>query len=271
MSAPRYTPPVRRVNRGRGHSYQDANGLKVPAVTAILGSGVPKPALVNWAGTATADYAINNWDELGDMPPAARLEKLKKARYEERDTAANKGTRVHELAEQLVAGKEIDVPDDLAGHCESYVQFLDDWEPTPVLVEAVVMSHQHGFAGTCDAILDIPGHGRALVDIKTSRSGIFGETALQLAAYRFADVYVDDQGEEQPMLPVDEVFGVHVRADGYDLRPITADREVFREFLYVMQVGRFTEDTSKGYVGEALTPARLMRRRRLEVVGGETA
>lgn len=280
MSA-RYTPPVRRVNAGRGHVYKDANGLRVPGVTTIIGDGTPKSALINWSANATADYAVNNWDELTAMKPAARLEKLRKARYEDRDTAANKGTRVHQLAEQLVAGKKVDVPDDLAGHVESYVQFLDDWDPDPIVIEGVVMSHKHGYAGTFDLIADIDAQllaehfpelaeldrpARALLDVKTSRSGIFGETALQLAAYRYADVYVDDSGAEVPMLPVDAVFGLHVRADGYDLRPVQAGPDQLRELLYVRQVGIFAEETSKTYIGEPLTPRSARKRRRLEIV-----
>lgn len=282
-----YTPPVRRVKSGRGHTYKDANGLRVPGVTTILGDGVPKPALMNWGPKVTAEYAVDHWDELGQMTPSARLSKLEKARYEDRDTAANKGTRVHALAERLAKGEEVAVEDDLAGHVESYVQFLNDWEPDAFMLEAVVMSHRHGYAGTFDVaarfedraivelladqmelphLLELDRPVTAIGDTKTSRSGIFGETALQLAAYRFADVFVDDAGVEQPMPEFDFAFGLHVRADGYDLRPIIAGPDQLREFLYVKQVGRFAEETSRTYVGQPLTPPRAMKRRRLEIV-----
>lgn len=262
----RYVGPIKRVNRGRGHSYQDANGNRVPGVTTLLGDGVPKPALINWAGNATAEAAVDRWDELSGLSPSKRLSTLQKARYADRDTAANRGTEVHRWAEQYVVGAEVAIPDDIAGHAESYRHFVDEWNPDPVLIEAVVMNHKHGYAGTLDAVFDIPGRGRSLLDIKTSRSGIFGETALQLAAYRYADVYVDADGNEQPMLEVDEVLGLHIRADGYDLRPIEAGPEQLREFQYVMQVARFTSETSKSYVGDPLVPAVRMRRRRLELV-----
>lgn len=283
----RYTPPVRRIKHGRGHVYKDANGLKVPGVTTILGDGVPKPALMNWGPKVTAEYAVDHWDELGQLTPSARLAKLEKARYEDRDTAANQGTRVHELAERLAKGEEVPVPDDLAGHVESYVAFLNDWEPDAFLREAVVMSHTYGYAGTFDVgarfsdraivelladqlelphLLQLDRPVTAIADIKTSRSGIFGETALQLAAYRFADVYVDDEGAERPMPEFDFAFGLHVRADGYDLRPIIAGPVQLREFLYAREVGRFAEETSRTYVGQPLTPPHAMKRRRLEVV-----
>lgn len=281
----RYQPPIRRIARGRGHVYEDANGARVPGVTTIVGDGIPKPALVNWAGDATADYAINHWDELAKMAPAARLKRLQKARYEDRDTAANRGTAVHALAEQLVAGKEVAVPDELAGHVESYVQFLDEWEPQPVLIETVVVSHKHGVAGTLDLVADFPTEllvqqrgleylaeldrpTRALLDLKTSRSGIFGETALQLAVYRAADVYIDEDGAEQPMLTTDIVLGLHVRVDGYDLMPIEAGHQQVREWLYAREIARFVKETSGGYVGAPLTSPRQMKRRRLELLEG---
>ncbi|OLL69855.1 Phage protein [Pseudonocardia sp. Ae168_Ps1] len=259
-----YTGPVRRRRYGRGHRYEDANGLKVPGVTTILSDGIPKPALVNWAANTTANAAIDRWDELSELPPSKRLSALQKARYADRDAAANRGTEVHDLAQRYLQGAHIDIPDSVAGHVESYIAFVDDWTPTPVLVETVVVSHTHGYAGTLDAIVDLPGHGRALLDIKTSRSGIFGETALQLAAYRYADTYLDTDDTEQPMPAVDAVFGLHLRSDGYSLLPITAGPDEHRTFLYAQQIAHFTTTTAKQLVGDPLTPARDTRRRRLE-------
>lgn len=289
MSNPYFKGPVRRRNYGKGHGYFDANGTKVPGVTTILGDGLPKKALINWAGNETANYAVDHWDELSTMSPSTRLKKLQGGRYEVRDAAANKGTAVHDLAERLVKGLEVDVPDVLAGHVESYVAFLDDWEPEPTLVEAVVMSHKHGYAGTLDLGADIATRRfppdyitatlgadfdrdmvRCLIDLKTSRSGIFGETALQLAAYRLADVYVDGEGAEQPMPEFDIVLGLHCRADGYSLLPIEAGPAQLREFLYAREVARFAEEHSRSYIGEALVPPGQRHRRRVEIVA-ETA
>lgn len=253
-----YKAPIRRVDRGRGHTYVDANGVKVPGVTTIL-KALPKDALINWAANATADAAVNRWDELAALPPAARLKELQGARYADRDAAANRGTAVHALGEQLVAGKQVEMPDELAGHVESYVRFLDEFDVDPVLVEAVVMSHRHGYAGTFDLMADIRGE-RWLLDIKTSRSGIFGETALQLAAYRYADTYVTPSGTEKELPPVDRCGAVHVRADGYDLRPLEAGPEQHRAFLYLQQVAVWTE-TSRDLVGDALTPPSTVRYR----------
>lgn len=253
-----FTPPVRRVNRGRSHWYQDANGRRVPGVTTIIDDGVPKPGLINWAANVTAEYAVDAWELLADLSPSARLKELKAARFKDRDAAANRGTQVHKLAERLVAGDEVAVPDELAGHVDSYVRFLDEWDVQPVLSEAVVVSHRHGYAGTLDLIADLTHADdtrRALLDIKTGRSGVFGEVALQLVAYRMADVYMDGDSE-RPIPPVDWCGVVHVRSDGYDLIPVEAGPRQHRAFLYVAQVQQFCA-TARDLVGDALTPPRL--------------
>src|SRR5215472_8993983 len=110
---------ITRRNHGRGHSYV-VDGVKLPGVTAILGAALPKPALIEWAGKTTASYAVDRWAELTELPPSKRLDALNRARFEEKDTAAKRGTEVHRLAEQLVAGVEVDKPEELAGHLEAY-------------------------------------------------------------------------------------------------------------------------------------------------------
>lgn len=250
---------IRRINTGRSHHYVDDTGRRVPGVTTLIGDGVPKPALINWAASATIDYAIDHWDHLSTLPPSARQKELSGARYAAKDAAANKGTRVHALAERLVHGDRVPVADELAGHVQAYVRFLDEWDVQPVLVERTVHSVTHDYCGTFDLIADLidPGSDervRWLLDIKTSRSGIFGETALQLAAYRYADVWIDEQaGTEHDMPDVDAVGAVHVRADGYSLIPVEAGELQHRQFLYVAQVAAF-QAGSRDLVGAPLTP-----------------
>lgn len=236
-----FAAPARRVDKtsfGKPtHYYVDANGERIPGVTTILNEGLPKPALIHWAGNTTAAYAVDNWETLEELKPSERLDRLKKCRYEERDAAAKRGTEVHELASHLIIGEPVEVPDELRGHVESYARFLDEWEPTPILVERTVISYHHGYAGTLDMVYEL-GDGRVvLADIKTTRSGIFGETALQLAAYRYADCVLDN-GVDRPMIDVDECAAIWVRADGYSVFPVKADEDTFKDFRRVMQTAR---------------------------------
>lgn len=251
--------PVRRRNHGKGHSYYDATGAKVPGVTTVIGGGTPKPALVGWAANTTANYAIDHWDELAEMTPSQRLKALQGARFADRDAAANRGTAVHALAERLVKGEEVNVPDDLAGHVESYVRFLDDWDVQPIETEFVVVSYRYGWAGTGDLIAslrhpDVPGERETWgLDIKTTRSGIFGEVAWQLAGYFIGADCMLVGDEERDIPPVDRYGAVHVRADGYDLFPLEVGDDQLRELRYVQQVAQAMDRVSE-YVGEPLSP-----------------
>ena len=86
--------------------------------------------------------------------------------------------------------------------------------------------------GTLDLVADLADGQRWLLDWKTTASGIWPESALQLAAYRNADFYIDDNGDEQPMPPVDQAGCVWLSADGYDLIPVDAGPDTFRSFRY---------------------------------------
>jgi hypothetical protein len=228
---------VRR-NYGTGHAYY-VDGEKLDGVTTILGTGLPKPALVPWASRVTAAYAVDHWAELDELPVSQRMDQIRRASETERDSAARRGIEVHRLGSLLVAGVEVEVPDELAGHVESYVRFLDEWHPVPVLVEATVVHRRYRYAGTLDLVADLPALGeRWLFDIKTARSGIYGETALQLEAYASAEVYVDDDGAEVKMPEVAACAVVHVRSDGYDVYRLPHDAGVFSVFRHVQFVAR---------------------------------
>lgn len=241
-----------RINRGRGHSYL-LDGQKVPGVTTVLGKGFPKPALTNWAVKTAASLAVDQWDELADLPVTERLERIKRAPWEDRDAAANRGTEVHRLAEHLAAGEKVDVPDELAGHVESYVRFLDEWDVTPVLLERPVFNRAFSYAGTLDLVADLADGTRRLIDVKTNRSGPFPEVALQLAAYRFAECYLDEEAEI-PMPEVDACAVCWVRADGYELVPVTAGETQLRMFRYVAMVAGFIDAPRDAVIGDALAP-----------------
>jgi hypothetical protein len=246
-----------RRNYGRGHSYY-LDGDKIPGVTSILGDGLAKPALINWAAKTVAGYAIDHWEELSEEKPSARLAVLQKAHYADRDTAGKRGTEVHKIAEKLNKGEEVTVPEELAGHVESYVRFLDEHDIRPVLTECSVVGllPRNEYAGTLDLVADFPASGgRMLLDIKTARSGVFPDNALQLAAYRWADSYLDADGQLQPMIATHGAAVVHVRADGYSLVPVETRIDVeHRWFLYCRALWLWQNEISRQVVGEEIPP-----------------
>lgn len=248
--------PTRRVDRGRGHHYF-LDDTPTVGVTWAIDKGVPKPALVGWAANTTAAAAVDRWDELAELKPSQRLEILKRARWAEKDAAARRGTEVHELAQAYLAGDEITPPEELEGHVDAYVKFERDWQPHELLVEAVVGNRLYGYMGTLDCVAGLVDGRVWLLDWKTGGKGIYPEYALQLAAYRRAEFYLDALGFEHPMPKVDAAGCVWIRADGYDLVPVDTGYDVFEVFLHAMQVARFVDSPLETVVGESLTPQLL--------------
>ena len=246
--------PFTRRNYGRGHGYKDANGTKVPGVTTLLSKGLPKPALVNWAARTAAEYAVDNWDALAAASVSERLEQIRNAPNANKNAAALRGTKLHDAAQQLQEQGVVDVDPEQLPLVESYLAFCTAWDLHAEYVESAVYSVTHGYAGTLDLIATLNDGKRWLLDLKTSK-GVYGDMALQQAAYRYAE-YLADGDDHIRMPQVDAVGIVHVRADGADLVPLTAGKEEFRAFLYVAQVAA-TSDRLKELVHAPITPEKI--------------
>lgn len=247
---------IKRINVGQNHRYT-IDGRKAGGVTTLIKKGLPAPALMYWSAKMVAEFVADADPELlasmrQSLGRDGLVNALKAVPWDRRDKAAVRGTQVHALAEKLITGEPVDVPDELAGHVESCVKFLDEWQPSPVLVESVIANRRWSYAGTLDLVADLCGDRRALMDYKTTASGIWPETALQLAAYRHADVYLDDDGNEQSMAAVgiNCAYAVWLRADGYDVIPVDTSVDVFRAFCHVRNVAMIA-DQMKAWVGES--------------------
>jgi hypothetical protein len=254
-----------RKNHGRNHSYR-IDGDKVPGVTTITGF-YKSGALAKYPGTATAEYAVNNWDSLTAMPPADRLKTLYGAQYGERDAAAGRGTQVHRIGARIAAGETgVPYPDELAGHVESYRDFLDRLDPVVQAVELVIGNRTHRYCGTLDLIADLGAvewqggiipPSRWLLDVKTNRSGIWPETAMQLCGYEHAEVFIAEDGSERPMSlfdpPIERCGAVWVRGDGWDLVPLDTGPDTWQTFVYLAWLVHHEEDR-KEWVGAAAGP-----------------
>jgi hypothetical protein len=217
------------------HRYK-LDGQWVPGVTTILGV-LDKPAIPKWAAKSVAQYVAQNREgieHLWTMGERAVVDALKGIPWEQRDQAGVRGTDVHDFAERILNGQEVDVPEHLVGHVESCIAFMEEWHIRPVLVEAAVGSREHSYGGKLDLVADSSQAPRAIFDWKTAASGIYKEAAFQLVAYAFADFH-GENGDEKPMadLGIEESFGVHIRADGYDVYPLAYGRDVFEEFVTI--------------------------------------
>lgn len=238
-----------RRNSGSGHAYY-VDGRKIDGVTRLLEDGMPKPGLVNWAANAAADYVQDHWADLNDMTPSKRAKAVREARFAERSTALARGKQVHAIGEALAKGQTVvNVAAEVLGLGEAYARWLDDFGPTVTHVETSVLSTHWGYGGTFDLLCIIDGV-RWLLDIKTGKS-VYDDVALQLAAYRYADVALVD-GAEVVMPEVDECGVVWVQPDAAQLMPVDAGEDSHRAFLYVAQVARWRRDASP--IGEPVLP-----------------
>lgn len=240
------------------HRYR-LDGHPVPGVTTLIGKGLPKPAIPYWAAKTVAEWVADNPDltedlkRMGGRGPAVAF--LKEIPWQKRDEAAIRGTDVHKLGERLIHGEEVDVPEHLAPRVAGYVEWLDARQPEPLLTEAACASRQWQYAGTFDLLAHMDGQ-TWLLDLKTS-SGVYGDMALQLAAYAHAEFYLDVDGAEQPMPTVDRLGIVHITEYGTTLHEVPAEHNeaAWKDFLHVSWVGR-AGDRIKTYLPdpEGATP-----------------
>ena len=121
-----------------------------------------------------------------------------------------------------------------------------------------------------------------IIDYKTSAESVdsrgkakspYPEVALQLAAYRFADIaavwrartakesqrryYLLSETERAlavPMPEVDHGLAILITPDSYSVHPVRCDEEIFHSFLHVLEAARFAFEISKDVVGSPLIP-----------------
>jgi hypothetical protein len=266
--------PIEIRNHGRGHSYRRTDtGEKVPGVTTAKDGGLPRPGLMKWHSEEAAAYAVDHWDELAKLPPVERFRQIKKAPYLAMTRAAAKGSTVHKYADRLLSGEEVDVPDGLVGYVRSAAAFIEEFDFQAWYTEAVVYSEEEDHAGKLDAIgtlllPEVPEYERyqrddegrvpVIVDWKTGGSDPFGEVAYQLGPYRHSRWLVLPDGTDIEMPHVELCIAVHLTENGYTPWPFETDESVYRDFLFIKEVARIS-DESKYLRGDPLIPPRTTR------------
>lgn len=249
MTAPA-KPRLARRNYGQGHGYT-WNGQKIPGVTTVKGI-LDKPGLVTWAARCSAATVVDEWDHLVELAPTERGKYVEDARNRATKAAAQRGTRVHKIAERVLLGEDVDdVPDDIRGMAENVAKLMDDWDMKPLLTESPVGHSEWLYAGTLDAVVECDRLGHVLIDYKTRDDGRlpYSDVSLQLSAYRFADVRLREVPQfgprggakpslwvEEPMVDVDHCAVIAVTHDGAQLVPMRADAAVFDVFLHLLEV-----------------------------------
>ena len=187
--------------------YELQDGTRVPGCTTICNQ-LDKPALIDWA-----------W----------KLGREGKDWREERDSAGDTGTQVHELILNFLLGEEIVIPDDdIVLDC--FRKFLRWWgkelksnNVDTLITEQPFISEKLRFGGQPDIyIVTI----NKLIDIKTG-GGIYDSYWIQLAGY---DILLRENGynpkEYQIVwLPKDDRFDAPIRTE------LRNEKKIFRALL----------------------------------------
>lgn len=242
----------------KAHRYW-CDGKPIPGVTTLIGKGVPKPAIPYWAARTVAEYVADqpeNVEALRETGRDAMVAALKGVPWTKRDEAAVRGTAVHALAERVIHGEAVEVPDHLAGYVEGYVRFLDEFDVSPVLTEKSIANREHWYAGRFDSIVRIPSLGdrNIMVDLKTS-SGVYGETSLQNAAYSAAEFYVEDGAPDTEILmpEIDGIAVAHVTEYGTFLYDLGDRATAMSEFLAAKRIADTTKRREQ-LIGDPIEP-----------------
>jgi hypothetical protein len=219
---------------------------KWPSVTTIkkawskpfrkkLPTGAVVPLDAYWAAQFTVDNleAINALH--GDR--AAVMELICGAGARTLNRAADRGTGVHTVLEDLAAGKgteEILAAPEVAPFVPACAAFVADLQPRWIATEFVVINRTLGFGGTGDAIVvvQIPGAGDyvALTDWKSrgGEHGCYEEEVAQIGGYSLADYLIvtgpDGRPTRAPMPRLDGGLIVSLNADGYAAYPVALDQ-----------------------------------------------
>lgn len=246
------------------------------SVTSLLRDGLPKPQITYWALKRAATYAVDAcdlWTPLLADDKQGAIDLIKNSPWRESSRAAERGSQMHALAEQINLGQSPDVPDDMQPYVDQYLDFLRTHQPTFLMAEAQVFNVTYSYAGTLDAIVEIAG-STYVMDMKTTDRDPDGEqarppypeVALQLCMYAHAEkvalvptervqtgrgryyTYIETLPFE-PMPQVDGALALVVSPYDWTLTPVRIDHEVWNAALAVREVARFQADISKRVLG----------------------
>lgn len=200
-----------------GRTYKHPlTGMEYPSVTTVLGTIGKGEALKHWAAGEVAKYAVKNRESWTRLDDAAAIDLLKREPLRFLDRAASRGTDVHALAETYAkTGTMPQWADEISGYVTALINFFQEHQPTPVLVEHTVFNADIGYAGSFDLVCKLAAFDNmtTILDYKTSKA-VYPDVAAQLAAYANGTEYIDENGTPQPMPVIERGVVVRLAVDG---------------------------------------------------------
>lgn len=173
----------RNARRGGFYFHQKTPYVSVTNVLKII----DKPALRYWFGREVYWAMINN-------PDMGEKEALS-APWKTSGKAKSRGSTVHSIIESYKHTGDIitDTPEEFKGYAKAFERFVREYDIKVLEHEKTVLNHEYKYAGTLDMLIEVntrAGSKLAILDAKTGKD-IYPESALQLSAYKHANLGVD--------------------------------------------------------------------------------
>ena len=199
------------------HRYRlEANGPTVPGVTTVIGETTPIRALPWSASEIGARTALDYFEDRHKFANDEDFIHWCRGQFDrEWKAKAQRGTRVHDVAERWSRGETVDVTMEDSGFVDALENFHKDKKPVWIMAERVVVNHK-GFGGKFDAIGSWDGL-TVLVDWKSGGHYAYS-VALQAAAYMDSELAVFDENgvltRTEPLPPLDGARIIYLKEDG---------------------------------------------------------
>lgn len=233
------------------HVYTWADtGAVVPGVTTVM-RVLDKPALIEWATklqTQADIAAAQGWLRNGAGSIEDAILAVKRAHAQARDKAADAGTQAHALIEHAsklmlgIPSEKPDASDDAMYIFAGWQEWAAEVGYKPLAVESRVYSKRRNYAGTLDAVAELPGlalSGPAICDWKSGRD-LYDEHHMQSVAYRRAlSEMTEGIGADAPMSMLPGVVVILPKTAGpikhYEIPHTEATWQAFLGALAVYQ------------------------------------
>lgn len=141
--------------------------------------------------------------------------------------AAERGTRVHSLTEDIDLYGFCEDDEETAGYVAAYMQFKADYSPNWTGVEERHYHKNLGYAGTVDRIGYLTpddGTGFDVVDLKATRA--FHSVMLKTQVSAYAEMYKSHGGK------IRNIYGLQLKPDGsYVFQKLQQDFKLFLHCL----------------------------------------
>jgi hypothetical protein len=229
-----------------GLRYYVWKGEKYPSSTSLRRmAGLPF-MLHQWTVSKVIERAVSEFSLMTQMMnrpvrPRERVRDknvvkevsrwLRSAATEERDSAAELGTAVHDAATNMVP--IVGVDPDVRPYLLQFYDWMAESKATVLATERQVWNLTIGYAGTFDLLVKFPDGSIAVVDIKTGR-GTYPDHVLQLHSYALAEFVGEDDIEDARatgwLHQANTMALLHLHEDGWTWQVIPANAEAFVAF-----------------------------------------